>query len=246
MKNILSIINGQIKSVYTKGEKIMNNNDSKPSKGSKKGPHKSTEKKAGESATPTPPPLSSPKEPTRAYPSDPSRTYSSDPSQYSTPNQPRSEEPSKIYTTEPLDTARIAGDDKRSADNQKRRERETFEGKTRQTSSNSNRKDDFYTYATSNREHMIVYILLALGLLILLFVNNLLGGLMIGMVAGYYFAEDIVYYIRNLGQIVKGQDHLRYVISAALLLGLFIAAPGIFIGAIVVATFRQVISGPRG
>jgi hypothetical protein len=93
---------------------------------------------------------------------------------------------------------------------------------------------------------MIVYILLALGLLILLFVNNLLGGLMIGMVSGYYFAEEIVYYVRNLGQIVKGQDHLRYVISAAVLLGLFIAAPGIFIGAIIVATFKQVMAGPRG
>lgn len=104
--------------------------------------------------------------------------------------------------------------------------------------------DDLFAYAKSNKEQTIAYILLAIGLLFLLFFNNLLGGLIIGMVAGYYFASEIIYYIRNIGQIVGGQDQLRYVVLTALLLGLFIAAPGIFIGALIVAAFKNVMCGP--
>ena len=108
----------------------------------------------------------------------------------------------------------------------------------------SKKKDELFAYAKSNKEQTIAYILLVFGLLFLLFFNNLLGGLIIGMVAGYYFAAEIVYYIRNMGQILGGQNQLRYVILTALLLGLFIAAPGIFIGALIVASFKQVFYGP--
>ena len=101
--------------------------------------------------------------------------------------------------------------------------------------------EDLFAYAKSNKEQTLAYVLLGLGLLFLLFFNNLLGGLIIGMVAGYYFDAEIVYYIRNIGQIIGGQDQLRYVVLTSILLGLFIAAPGIFIGALIVATFKQVL-----
>ena len=88
---------------------------------------------------------------------------------------------------------------------------------------------------------MIAYVLLALGLALILFANILLGGLLIGMVAGYYFSNEMSYFVRNLGQLIGGQDQLRYTILAALTLGLFLEAPGIFIGAIIVALFKQLI-----
>jgi hypothetical protein len=156
-------------------------------------------------------------------------------------NKPSSEEFSKIYTTEPLDTARISDNDAKSSESKK--DNQSSEGKNRQD--HPKKVDELYDYARSNKEQTITYILLALGLLFLLFFNNLLGGLIIGMVAGYYFAAEIVYYIRNIGQIIGGQDQLRYVVLTALLLGLFIAAPGIFIGAAIVAAFKQVMAGPN-
>lgn len=113
------------------------------------------------------------------------------------------------------------------------------EGNKNQAKENNKKGDDFFAYAKSNKEQTIAYILLVLGLLFLLFYNNLLGGLLIGLVAGYYFSSEIIYYLRNIGQVVGGQDQLRYVILTALLLGLFIAAPGIFIGALVVAVFKN-------
>jgi hypothetical protein len=229
----------------------MNTNDS--SQNAKK-PAQNQEKKPSEAIPPQaePPktePLASPTEPTRAYPADPTRTFSSDPSQYAyPPNKPSSEEPSKVYTTESLDTARLASEERRSAESQAQREKEkeTFEDKKEKTAETSNMKGDFYNYMASNREQTITYVLLILGLILILFANGLLGGLIIGMVAGYYFAPEIIYYIRNLGQIIGGRDQLRYIVLAALALGLFIAAPGIFIGAIIVATFKQVMAGPQG
>lgn len=106
--------------------------------------------------------------------------------------------------------------------------------------------EDIFAFAKSNKEQAIAYILLALGLLLLLFFNNLnlLGGLIIGVVAGYYFSSEIIYYISNIGQVVGGQNQLRYVVLTAVLLGLFIAAPGIFIGALVAAAFKKVMCGP--
>jgi hypothetical protein len=224
----------------------MNTNDS--SQNSKQ-PAQNPEKKPNEPTPPKTEPISSPNEPTRAYPADPSRTFSSDPSQYAyPPNKPVSEEPTKVYTTEPLDTARIASEDRRSVESQAQREKEkeAFEAKNRKTAESSNIKGDFYHYMASNREQTITYVLLILGLLLILFANGLLGGLIIGMVTGYYFAPEIIYYIRNLSQLVGGQDQHRYIVLAALALGLFIAAPGIFIGAIIVATFKQVMAGPQG
>ncbi len=225
----------------------MNNKDSQPSKESKQPSDKPSEKLQGENS-PTNPPLSSPNEPTSNYPTNHAHTFSSDPSKYSYGDNPNPKDSPKVYTTEPLDTARVSSED---VNYQKEREsqkayQENVEDKAHENMSNRNSKktDDFYQYAASHKEHTIAYVLLALGLLFLLFFNNLLGGLIIGMVAGYYFAPEIIYYLRNISQVAGGQDQLRYVVLTAILLGLFIAAPGIFLGAIIVATFKQVFTGP--
>lgn len=111
---------------------------------------------------------------------------------------------------------------------------------------NQSKKIEFsFEYAKSHKEATITYILLVLGLL-LLFFNNMLGGLLVGVVAGYCFDSEIIYYIRNLNQIINGQEHIRYVVLTGLLLGLLIAAPGIFIGAVIMAIFKQVLFGKSG
>lgn len=113
----------------------------------------------------------------------------------------------------------------------------------RQAGANFKGQGDFFNYISTHREHTAVYLLLALGLLLVLFTSFLIGGFMIGAIGGYYFSPEIIYYIRNLNQIAGGKDQLRYVIIAALSVALFIEAPGIFIGAVIVAIFKQVIKG---
>ena len=104
--------------------------------------------------------------------------------------------------------------------------------------------NDLYDYTKYSKEQTITYILLILGLIILFF-NNLLGGLILGMVAGYYFAPEIVNYIRHSGEMLAGQNQLRYVILITILLGFLISAPGIFIGAAIVTLFKQALTGGR-
>lgn len=231
--------------MYQKGANMNPNDPQSSNKNSKK-----PSDKPAESSPPTTPPLSSPNEPTRAYPSDPARNYSSDPSQYAYPNKPNPNEPSKVYTTEPLDTARVSNQETKSSESfaQKERESQRVNQGTSNRHEDPKKIDELYEYATSNRAETLTYVtyaLLIIGLILLLFFSNLLGGLIIGMIAGYYFASEIIYYIRNMGQIVSGQDQLRYVVLTAVLIGLFIAAPGIFLGAAIVAAFKQVLAGPR-
>jgi hypothetical protein len=106
----------------------------------------------------------------------------------------------------------------------------------------SRQVDDLYNYAVSNKEKTIAYTLLALGLIILLFVDDLFGGLIIGLVAGYYYSREIVYFIRNLPQFFEGQDQVRYVVALVLVIGLLFVAPGIILGAAVLAAFKQIIN----
>ncbi len=199
-------------------------------------------------------PLGGSQSPKPSGPNDkPPITPSSSSSQGPIPIQPTASGPSKPSsestigpTGETQDKWRNATSDYKpheSRDEPKKDHHESMEDKVRDTFRNmrdSKKVDELYDYARHNKEQTIIYVLLIVGLLVLFF-NNILGGLIIGMVAGYYFADEIVYYIRNLGQIVSGQDQLRYVTLTAVLLGLFISAPGIFIGAAIVAAFKQVM-----
>lgn len=218
----------------------MNTND--PNSSQEQNPISNSQKNGEKITPPKTAPLASPNEPTRAYQADPSRTYSSDPSHYATTHS-TSEIPPQMHGAESLDSARVAGDDRRAAENEAKKKKEAEASNKDAFTGYSNLKGDGFSYMSIKREQMIVYILLILGLILILFASPLLGGLIIGMVVGYYFAADIIHYLRNIGQVVGGQDQLRYIVLAALGLGLFIAAPGIFIGAIIVATFKQVLAG---
>lgn len=94
-----------------------------------------------------------------------------------------------------------------------------------------------------NTEASVTYLLLALGIASLFFGYILLGSLLVGLIAGYHFAHEIIFYLRNLSHVFAGQDQVRYIVLTAVIIALFIAVPGIFIGAIVAAVFRQVIQG---
>ncbi|MDP1880567.1 MAG: hypothetical protein Q8K60_06480 [Parachlamydiaceae bacterium] len=126
---------------------------------------------------------------------------------------------------------------------EKREEKkDAFEEKVRENlqdarDSKSSALNDYTNYTV---HQIITYILLVLGLILFIF-NNLIGGLIIGIVVGYYYSNDIIVYLRNFRYLTS--DHLRFVTLIFLLIALFIAAPGIFVGAAIVAAFRQVIEG---
>jgi hypothetical protein len=102
------------------------------------------------------------------------------------------------------------------------------------------RVDSFLTHATANTKDTISYILLILGL-VLLFFYPFYGGLLIGIIAGLYFSSEILALLRNFSDFVDDQGIVKSLIGAGLLMGLFIAAPAIFIGIALAVALRQIL-----
>lgn len=101
--------------------------------------------------------------------------------------------------------------------------------------------EDVMDYFKHHKESIFTYILLILGITCLIFDAFLLGSLLIGLIAGYHFSHEIVFYLRNLNKIFEGQEQTRYIVLTAILVAFFIAIPGIFIGALVAGVFKYVI-----
>lgn len=101
--------------------------------------------------------------------------------------------------------------------------------------------NDFFKDLIRRPEAAITYALLLTGIILLFFDYILLGSLIVGLIAGYHFAPEIMFYLRNLSNVFAGQDQVKYVVLTAVIVALFIAVPGIFIGAIAAAVAKQSI-----
>lgn len=229
------------------GNNSSNGSNSSQSKKTKE----SSSQKPAEETHPTTPPLGSSQEPSRAYPSDPSRDYASDPSKYAYPPKNGGKESNASYTTESGDQSKLSEEPKlgshqfQQEDYQKKYAREDMEEERRGENMRRGRdrqNEDFADSSRYSKAQVITYVALAIGLLILFF-NGVLGGFIIGAVAGYHFADEIIYYIRHLPMMFRGPNHLRSLTLGALLLALFIAIPSLFIGAALVAVFKQFLMG---
>jgi len=100
--------------------------------------------------------------------------------------------------------------------------------------------DDIYSYARSNTRDTIAYVLLILGI-VMLFFDTVYGGLLIGAIAGLYFNVEILWAIKNVNYLIEREGMVRSLILGGTLLGFFISAPAIFIGAAVAVALKEVI-----
>lgn len=103
--------------------------------------------------------------------------------------------------------------------------------------------DDVMQYAKKNGADIAAYIVLFIGILLLLFQHTFLGGLLIGIVGGVYFADALIIWAKNMQNYVESEGIVRSLVFAGVFLGLFIAAPGIFIGAAAAIGVRQLFLG---
>lgn len=110
----------------------------------------------------------------------------------------------------------------------------------------NNSKEDLFTYFKNHTRETISYVLLILGLL-LLFFEPVYGGLLVGVVAGIYFGQEIVSYIKNWKTMVNTQTRYsevaRNLILAGLALAFFISAPAIFLGAAIAIGIKELFIG---
>lgn len=102
------------------------------------------------------------------------------------------------------------------------------------------RFENFFSQASANTRDIIAYVLMILGI-ILLFVNHMYGGLIIGLVVGVYFSKEIVDLIQNFENFIDDQGLARSIILGGTLLALLILAPALFVGIAVVVLLRMFI-----
>ena len=98
------------------------------------------------------------------------------------------------------------------------------------TEEKETRAEGLFDFFKSNTKDSIAYLLLTVGL-VFLFFQPFFGGLLIGLVGGLYFAQEIDYLLKNGNEFVEEQGMVRSIVLGITFLALFISAPGIFIGA---------------
>jgi hypothetical protein len=106
-----------------------------------------------------------------------------------------------------------------------------------QSNKNINRLMD---QATENTRDTVSYVILIVGI-VLLFFNPIYGGVLVGLVSGFYFAPEIISFWQNINDFVEDAGIVKSLIGLGFLLALFISAPALFIALIFAVIVRQVL-----
>lgn len=107
------------------------------------------------------------------------------------------------------------------------------------------RLEDIYQLASSNMKDTLAYIAMIVGILMLFF-EPFYGGAIIGAIAGLYFTHEIITPLKSLESFIEKQGMVRSLILGGALLGIFIEAPAIIIGAAVAVGLKQIIVNDKG
>lgn len=96
------------------------------------------------------------------------------------------------------------------------------------------------SFATSNTRDSIAYVILIIGI-ILLFFHPFYGGILIGIIAGFYFSSELLALLQSINSLIDEQGIVRSLIAGGLLLGLFVSASSIFVGMAIAVVARQIL-----
>lgn len=105
-----------------------------------------------------------------------------------------------------------------------------------------NNSSDLLNYFKVHLRETITYVLLVLGI-VLLFFDQLYGGILVGLITGIYFGDEIVGYIKSWSSATDSKKVARNLILAGIALALFISAPAIFLGAAIAIAVKQLFVG---
>jgi len=104
----------------------------------------------------------------------------------------------------------------------------------------SEKLESIYSYAQSSTRDTLAYVILITGL-VLLFFHPFIGGSLIGLIGGLYFAKEITEFARSTQEFLEEYGMVRSLVFGGGLLGLFISAPAIFIGAAIAIGLKTIL-----
>ncbi len=97
--------------------------------------------------------------------------------------------------------------------------------------------DDIITYAQNNTQDTIAYLLLITGI-IWMFFQGFYGGVLIGLVVGFYFSKELIQFIRGINQYIEEQGLAKSLILGGGLFAFFVMAPGIIVGTAIMVALK--------
>lgn len=98
--------------------------------------------------------------------------------------------------------------------------------------------DEVCNYCKLHYREILAYGLLILGIF-LFFFQSLYGGILVGLIAGIYFGDEIVAYLIRCKQNIRPEDIVRHLILAGVTIAFFIAAPSIFLGGAIAIILKE-------
>ncbi len=99
-----------------------------------------------------------------------------------------------------------------------------------------------YTFAKTNTRDTLAYVALFIGI-ILLFFQAFWGGLIIGAVAGFYFADTVIHWLRNFNEYLETEGVVKVIILTGVAIGFFIGAPAYCLGAVAAIGIKFLLFG---
>ncbi len=100
--------------------------------------------------------------------------------------------------------------------------------------------EKFERYATTNKEDMVSYVVLIIGI-VFLFFWGWLGGILIGIVFGVYFAREIIDFFKGIHGFIEKEGIVRSLILLATAVAFFILNPAFFIAAAVGVGIKEIL-----
>ncbi len=96
-------------------------------------------------------------------------------------------------------------------------------------------------FAKTNQRDTIAYVIMVVGI-IASFFKPWLGGALIGLIIGLYFADEIVSFISNFRSFVETKGLVKSLVLAGAVIALFIIAPTIFLAAAILISLKLIIN----
>ncbi|MEX1013128.1 MAG: hypothetical protein WD595_04915 [Waddliaceae bacterium] len=101
--------------------------------------------------------------------------------------------------------------------------------------------DTIVNYAQTHVLDTVAYILLVIGI-IWSFFHPVFGGLLVGLIAGWYFYVEIYAIVKGFQEYIDVQGTEKSIVLGAVLLVLLVQAPGVVIGALLMSLIRGVLT----